>query len=180
MTRRPADARARVPGRAKRRRIEATAVACVLAASAGGAGATCLAIDSHPEAMPLSRIALPASDPTFTLRYVHSVTRTPVDEDYRVDGSTIVQTAIRFAQHGPGLPTEADAGASWRVDANGITVTMNRRHETIAMRVHADQAPRLTAAGDARPVELARWGNRALVLSAAPGDCPATNGAAIR
>ena len=44
----------------------------------------------------------------------HSVTRTPVDERYRVDGDAIVQTGIAFEQHGPGLPTEADAGGTLR------------------------------------------------------------------
>ena len=58
-------------------------------------------------------LAVASGDPTFTVNYVHSVTRTPVDERYRIDGNSIVETEIRFDQHGPGLPTEADAGAQW-------------------------------------------------------------------
>jgi hypothetical protein len=106
---------------------------------------------------------------------VHSVTRTPVEENYRVEGSAIVETEIRFEQHGPGLPTEADAGGAWRREGSRFIVTMQRRFATIAMRVHADQSPVLRVDGDARAVNLAQWGNRALALSALPGAC-ATDG----
>jgi hypothetical protein len=47
----------------------------------------------------------------------------------------------------------------------GFVATMERRFETIAMRVHADQAPRLVV-GD-RSVDLAVWGNGSLRVSAA-------------
>jgi hypothetical protein len=58
---------------------------------------------------------------------VHSVTRTPVDERYRVERGTIVQTRLRFEQHGPGLPTEADAGGTWTREGGAYVVTMERR-----------------------------------------------------
>ncbi len=54
-----------------------------------------------------------APDATFAVTYVHSVTRTPVVERYRVEGDAIVQTEIDFVQHGPGLPTEPDAGGTF-------------------------------------------------------------------
>jgi hypothetical protein len=102
---------------------------------------------------------------------VHSVTRTPVDERYRADGPTIVQTSIRFEQHGPGLPTEADAGGAWRREDGRYVVTMDRRFASIAMRVAAAQSPRLAVDGDPRAVNLAQWGDRAIALSARPGAC---------
>ena len=147
----------------------------MLVAAGGGAGvadaAACIALAAHPEGRVVAQFDVPATAPAFTVTYVHSVTRTPVVERYRVDGRTIVQTEIRFAQHGPGLPTEADAGGAFERRDGQFVVTMARRFEVVVMRVHADQSPRL-AAGDTR-ADLAAWGNRALALSVAPGPCPA-------
>ena len=144
----------------------------LLGASVGAsAHAACLALASHPDGRPLAQVEAPGARPAFTIRYVHSVTRTPVEERYRVDGAAIEQTEIRFSQHGPGLPTEADADGAWRREGGTFVVTMHRHFDTIAMRVHADQSPRLAVDGDPRSVDLAQWGNRALALTARPGAC---------
>ena len=134
------------------------------------ARAACLVVAAHPDGPSLARVAIAASDPTFTLTYVHSVTRTPVRESYRIDGDSIVQTEIRFEQHGPGLPTEADEGGRFEQRNGQFIVTMHRRFASFAMRVHADQQWRLVAAG--QRIDLATWGNRALVLHAQAGACP--------
>ena len=138
-------------------------------AAPGLAFAACLELASHPDGAALERIALPASAPDFTLTYVHSVTRTPVEERYRVDGATLVETQMSFSQHGPGLPTAADAGSTMRTVDGRFVVTMARGFEAIVMRVHADQAPELHASG--RAINLAAWGNRALALRAVAGAC---------
>jgi len=140
-------------------------------AAATGSDAACLLLASHPDGAPLARIALPAADPAFTVTYVHSVTRTPVVERYRADGDAIVETEIRFVQHGPGLPTEADAGGTFTRRDGEFVVSMQRRFASIVMRVHADQAPRLAA--DGRSEDLAAWGNRALAVRASAGACDA-------
>lgn len=140
-------------------------------ALAAGAHAACLTLASHPDGKPLGQVEARGRSPAFAIRYVHSVTRTPVEERYRIDGASIEETEIRFTQHGPGLPTEADADGAWRRDGDTFVVTMHRRFEAIAMRVHADQSPRLSVEGDPRPVDLAQWGNRALSLAARPGAC---------
>jgi hypothetical protein len=124
---------------------------------------------SHPDGKPLAQVEAPRG--TFAISYVHSVTRTPVDERYRVAQGDIVQTRLRFEQHGPGLPTEADAGGTWSRDGDAYVVTMARELHAIAMRVHADQKWRLAVDGDPRPVDLAQWGNRAISLSARAGAC---------
>lgn len=140
-----------------------------LALAAASGDVACLSVASHPDGTALAQVELPRG--AFTIDYVHSVTRTPVDERYRVDGAAIEQTEIRFSQHGPGLPTEADADGTWRREGGTFVVTMHRHFDTIAMRVHADQSPRLVVDGDPRPVDLAQWGNRALALTARPGAC---------
>ena len=142
-------------------------------ALAAGAHAACLTLASHPDGKPIAQVEAAGTSPAFTIRYIHSVTRTPVEERYRVDAASIVETEIRFRQHGPGLPTEADADGTWRRDGDTFVVTMHRRFDTIAMRVHADQSPRLAVEGDPRDVDLAQWGNRSLALAARPGACPA-------
>jgi hypothetical protein len=149
----------------------ARALACALATTAAHSvtAASCLVLASHPDGKALAQVE--AARGSFTISYVHSVTRTPVVEHYRVDGATIVETELRFEQHGPGLPTEADAGGTWREEGGRFVVTMNRRFPAIAMRVHADQSPRLAVDGDRRAVNLAQWGNRALALSARAGAC---------
>jgi hypothetical protein len=135
--------------------------------AAAMAQAACLSIVARPEGAPLAR--LDGVD-AFAVSYVHSVTRTPVEERYRVEGATIRQAEIRFVEHGPGLPTEADEGHAFRRRDGRFVVTMDRRFEAIAMRVHADQSPRLATAG--RDVDLAAWGNRSIALVPA-GDCAA-------
>ena len=127
------------------------------------ATAACLAVADR-DGRPLATIA--AAD-AFLVRYVHSVTRTAVVERYRIDGGAIVQTELRFSEHGPGLPTQGDPGHAFVRTADGFVVTMDRRFDAIAMRVHADQSPELSTG--AQRVDLASWGNRALVVSAA--DC---------
>lgn len=141
-----------------------------LVAAANG-DAACLLLASHADGAPLARIALPDADPAFAVTYVHSVTRTPVVERYRADGDSIVETEIRFVQHGPGLPTEADAGGTFTLRDGEFVVSMQRRFAVIVMRVHADQAPRLAAGG--RSVDLAAWGNRALALRSSDDACAA-------
>lgn len=168
----------------RRSGIGALLIPGLFAVAAGAVQAGCLVLASHPEGGALARFdvgpaqaGLPSA---FTVTYLHSVTRTPVDERYRLEGATIVQTEIRFMQHGPGLPTEADAGGAWRRDGDLFVVSMARPHDAIAMRVHRDQSPRLTVAGDSRAIDLAQWGDRALVLRGQPQPCAAGGAAAAQ
>ena len=140
-----------------------------MSAAAPAAAVDCLVLASHPDGKPLAQVEAPHG--TFAIAYVHSVTRTAVDERYRVERGGIVQTRLRFEQHGPGLPTEADAGGTWTRDGDAYVVTMTRGLGEIAMRVHADQKWRLVVDGDPRAVDLAQWGNRAIALSARAGAC---------
>ncbi|MFO1306249.1 MAG: DUF1850 domain-containing protein [Burkholderiales bacterium] len=148
--------------------------AALLAALAPGLAAAavdsaCLSLAANPGGAVLAQVALPPGEPAFAIAYVHSVTRTPVVERYRVDGDAVVQTQILFAQHGPGLPTQADAGGTFERRDGQFVVTMARRLPDIVMRVHADQKPRLQAG--TVTVDLAEWGNRSIALRASGGPC---------
>jgi hypothetical protein len=126
-------------------------------------------LTSHPDGARVSLLVLPADDTTFSISYIHSVTRTPVVERYKLAGNEIVETEINFEQHGPGLPTEADAGGTFTRGNGHFIITMDRHFPTIVMQVHRDQMPRLDAG--TRTLELAQWGNRALALAVIPGPC---------
>ena len=129
----------------------------------------CLTLTSHPEGRALADFPLPQNFAEFTISYVHSVTRTPVTERYVAVGSEIVETEMRFEQHGPGLPTEADAGETFTSSNGHFVVTMDRHFPVIVMQVHADQSPRLVAGTGS--LELAQWGNRAVSLAVVSSPC---------
>lgn len=150
-------------------RIAGAGLAAVFLAGSPASDAACLTLAGHPDGARLSLLALPPDDASFALVYTHSVTLTPVTERYRVDGSAIVETEMRFEQHGPGLPTEADAGGTFSRADGRFVVTMDRRLSEIVMQVHRDQSPRLVAG--TRTVDLAQWGNRALALGVIAGPC---------
>jgi hypothetical protein len=150
-------------------RIARVGLVAVFLAGPPAAHAACLTLAGHPDGARLSALALPPDDTSFVLVYTHSVTRTPVTELYLVDGSEIVETEMRFEQHGPGLPTEADAGGMFTRAGGRFVVTMDRHLSEIVMQVHRDQSPRLVAG--TRTVDLAQWGNRALILGVIPGLC---------
>ena len=145
------------------------ALAC--AAGIGGCAADprpCVSLTAYvPGAKDGQRLlAVPVANAAaeFSLTYVHSVTRTPVTEIYQVTPDGLVQTAIRFEQHGPGLPTAPGPGERWVSRDNGFDVTMRRPLESVVIRVNGDQAPRIAI--DGRTFDLAQWGNRPLVLDA--------------
>lgn len=141
--------------------------ACAVAAPAAG---SCVTVTAADGAL-LAALPLAAVDGVFALRYVHSVTRTPVEERYRVDGGAITQTELRFAEHGPGLPTVAAAGEVWSREGYQFVVRMTRPLDGIRARVDPAQSPRLDSGGAA--VDLAQWGARPIVLAVLPGACPA-------
>ena len=141
-----------------------------MTAAAFSVRAACVVVAS-PDGAPLAHIGVDDRDPTFRIAYVHSVTRTPVEERYRIDGERIVETEIRFVEHGPGLPTAPDAGGTFERHDGQFVMRGDRHFDTIVLRVHADQQPTL-AAGKQR-IDLARWGNRALSLKALAGSCRA-------
>lgn len=152
---------------------EARRYVIVVVASLGAsiASGACLTLAGYPDGAELTHVALADGESSFGIAYVHSVTLTPVLEWYRIDGSEIVQTEMKFEQHGPGLPTEADGNGTFMHRDGQFIATMDRHFPSIVMRAHVDQAPRLIAGGLAQ--DLSKWGNRALELTAAPGHCTA-------
>ncbi len=154
-----------------RRLVRAAGLAVALATPAAGQGraencAASLAVRAFPDGNELARVALNGTAPAFTLTYRHSVTLTMVESRYTVEDGRVVHLAEAFADHGPGLAGNAAApGARWE-RRNGRFILHERRViERLVLRVHRDHGNRLDAAG---PLDLTRWGNRALEIAPMP------------
>lgn len=139
--------------------------------AAGACAAGCVHVDAYREDPARALVTADAPDATFAVTYIHSVTRTPVIERYRIAGDVIVQTEIDFQQHGPGLPTEPDAGGTFTQREGAMVMTLARPFAEVVMRVHRDQSPRLLV--DGRSIDLAAFGNRAVALHASAQSCAA-------
>jgi hypothetical protein len=139
--------------------------ACVASPSAV---ASCVTVHAADGAL-LGAYPVGPLDTSVALSYVHSVTRTPVHERYRLDGTTFVQTELRFQDHGPGLPAQPAAGESFAQEGDAFVLRMARPVDGIRARVDAAQSPRLAVGGT--DVDLAQWGSRAIRLAALPGPC---------
>lgn len=109
---------------------------------------------------------LPLGDPaTFELSFIHSVSRTPVRDLYRVEDGQIVQTAEIFLAHGAGLPSIADDidATGWRHENGQFILDMHRLTGPIPIRIQAEFKNTLHIAGTDLP--LAELGHPALTLA---------------
>lgn len=129
-----------------------------------------MTVSAGPGGERLAAWPVPPDDPTLRLRYRHSVTLSPVEERYEVAAGTLIQTQLRFSEHGPGLPTQADAGQSWTMEGGEFVLRLARPFDGITARVDPAQAPTISIGG--RTIDLAQWGRRRIHLAARPGRCP--------
>ncbi|MFV0359360.1 DUF1850 domain-containing protein [Tropicimonas sp.] len=104
----------------------------------------------------------------FALSFIHSVSKTPVTDLYRLTDGRIVQIAEIFEAHGAGLPSvAAEVGATgWRHENGRFILDLARPTGPIALRIQAEYANTLHVAGSALP--LARLGLPALTLAPCP------------
>lgn len=83
---------------------------------------------------------LPAGpDGAFSLSFIHSVSRTLVIDQYRVEAGQIVQTAEVFQAHGAGLPSIANDmdATGWRHEDGHFILDMRRPTGPIPLRIQA-------------------------------------------
>lgn len=106
--------------------------------------------------------------PEFALVWRHSVTLTEVRADYRLmPGRGIVQTAERFAAHGPGMAHE---GAGWRIENELMVHDLDRDIDRLILRAAPEHENRLLAGADV--TDLTRW--PAIPLEIRAVDCKET------
>lgn len=109
---------------------------------------------------------LPAGpDGTFALSFIHSVSRTPVTDHYRVEQGRIVQTSEVFQAHGAGLPSIANDmdATGWRHEDGTFILDLRRPTGPIPLRIQAQFRNTLHAADTDLP--LASLGYSALTLA---------------
>jgi len=107
--------------------------------------------------------SLPAQP--FTLVWRNSVTHSLVQADYILGPQgQIIQTAERFAAHGPGM---AHDGAGWRVEGDQMVIDLHRDVGRLILRSAPEYENRLIA-GDT-VIDLTQW--PATPLEIRPTDC---------
>lgn len=141
--------------------------ACTAAADRSVGQRLCLHISRFPSALTLSQYPL-SGEGDFSLSFIHSVSRTPVQDDYRVIGSRIIQTAETFMAHGAGLPSAADEPGvtGWESDEGRFVIHMQRPISRLIVRTDRNYRNRLIVGG--RIINLNRWEDQALELAVVP------------
>jgi hypothetical protein len=101
----------------------------------------------------------------FSLSFIHSVSMTPVRDDYRIEAGAIVQVAETFQTHEAGLPSleqEADA-LGWEWQEGQFLLRMRRQIHHLVMRTDRKYRNRLHLG--AQTIDLNQWDDQALELS---------------
>jgi hypothetical protein len=143
------------------------AVLAILSLPAYAAPSLCL--KTHPENVAVGVYPL---DPEgrFSLGFIHSVSRTPVVDTYRIDTGGIIQTSEIFLAHGAGLPSGADEldATGWRHDNGQFILDLDRSIGTMIVRIQSEYKNTLHIADQS--ITLASFGHSALRI--APCDPP--------
>jgi len=77
--------------------------------------------------------ALPLDDGGFVHRYIHSIHKSPVDEEFIISGMTLELVRVRYDSYGVGMPS--DGGDAFRIEDNRFVVDMHRSFKRLAIRV---------------------------------------------
>ena len=141
--------------------------ACVYTGATPRKDPLCLAVRQFPGGGMLERRPLPIEG-RFALTFIHSVSKTPVKDDYRVTGGKIVQIAESFEAHGAGLPsgTEEPGVTGWEHCNGRFIIRMERPISRLIVRTDRDYRNRLLIEGT--EINLNRWPNQALELVVGP------------
>jgi hypothetical protein len=124
----------------------------------------CLVIRQHPSQHELQSYPL-GDHREFALTFIHSVSKTPVRDEYRIDSDKIIQTAEIFEAHGAGLPSDTqDAGAiSWESRDDRFVLHLQRPIPQLVVRTDRNYHNHLLLADN--EINLCHWDDQALELS---------------
>lgn len=134
--------------------------------SAGSAGLekkSFLIISEFPEQQELGRYIL-GPDKTFTLSFIHSVSKTRVTDVYEVQACKIVQTKELFKAHGAGLPSSPDepGGLLWEKTKDQFILHMKRPISKLVVRTDKNYQNRLIL--NSLTIDLNQWKDQALLI----------------
>lgn len=124
---------------------------------------TQLVVTQFPEKNELGRYCL-GSDKTFSLSFIHSVSKTRVTDVYEIRASRIIQTKELFKAHGAGLPSNASepGGLFWEKTREWFILHMERPIPKLVVRTDSLYENRLTLTSGV--IDLNQWSDQALLL----------------
>jgi hypothetical protein len=145
--------------------------ACTIFGSRHGYDTHCIIISRFPSQQVLGQYLLPENG-KFSLSFIHSVSMTPVRDDYHIVESGIVQIAETFHAHGAGLPSGInEIGVTRFEHHNGqFVVHMDRPISRLIVRTDHNYRNRLHI--DGSEINLNHWDDQALELAVAPCTAP--------
>ena len=131
----------------------------------------CLTISRFPSQMILGNYPLP-KDGVFSLSFIHSVSQTPVRDDYQAIDWRIIQTAETFQAHGAGLPSGVDepGATGWEHHDGRFIIRMQRPIPGLVVRTDRNYNNRLHIGG--QEINLNVWDDQALELAIVPCTTP--------
>ncbi|HCY84693.1 MAG TPA: hypothetical protein DHV36_06120, partial [Desulfobacteraceae bacterium] len=132
------------------------------------AGPGALIVSQFPEGRELLRLD-PGGEKGFSLTFIHSVSNTPVTDEYVFEQGKIIQTAERFMAHGAGLPSQANEpfGISWERIEDTFVLRMHRPIPKLVVRTDRNYRNRLILGP--KEVNLNQWDDQALLIRFVPG-----------
>ena len=127
----------------------------------------CLCAASFPDGAVLGSFSLP-EDGSFSLSFIHSVSNTPVRDDYRFAEGKITQAREIFETHGAGLPSQVDEPniTSWRRVKDTFIVEMCRPIPKLV--VHTDKRYKNRLHLKHQNINLNQWPDGAIELRGVP------------
>jgi hypothetical protein len=79
----------------------------------------------------LAKLTIP--DGFFTHHYIHSIHKTPVDEEFRIKDHMLELYQLKFESYGVGMPT--DEGDGFRLENGRFVLDLHRSFKQIDIRV---------------------------------------------
>jgi len=76
---------------------------------------------------------LPLAGGGFVHRYIHSIHKTPVDEEFIVSGEKLELVRLRYDTYGVGMPS--DGGEAFRIEDGRFVIDMSRSFARLDIRV---------------------------------------------
>ncbi len=122
-----------------------------------------LVVTQFPVQKELGRYCL-GPEQTFSLSFIHSVSRTPVTDVYEIRAGKIIQTKEIFKAHGAGLPsnTEEPDAISWETTKDTFILHMERLIPKLVVRTDKVYKNRLILTS--RIIDLNQWADQPLFI----------------
>lgn len=122
-----------------------------------------LVVTQFPEQRELGRYCL-GPEGTFSLSFIHSVSKTRVTDVYEARSGKIIQTKEIFKAHGAGLPsnTAEPNGISWEKTEDSFILHMERPIPKLVVRTDKVYQNRLILTSEI--IDLNQWHDQALFM----------------